>query len=72
MSDPLSFLTVGEVADLLSISRSTVYRLTDSNSIPFVKIGSSIRFDPDELKAWLVAKTSFGPGPTIGPPPEEP
>jgi len=32
-----------------------IYYLTHHNSIPFHKVGHSIRFDPDELDAWMRA-----------------
>jgi len=46
-------LTVDEAASLLRLSTSTVYKLTCRKRIPSLKINSALRFDPDELEAWI-------------------
>lgn len=37
------FLTVAEVADLLRVSKMTVYRMVHSGDIPAVRVGRSFR-----------------------------
>jgi excisionase family DNA binding protein len=49
-------LNVKAVADLLSCSPRTVYRLADSGSMPQpVRLGSLIRWRRSELFVWLNA-----------------
>lgn len=49
-------MTVDEVAELLTNSTCTVYRMVRQNEIPHVMIGGSLRFDPSALEAWLAKK----------------
>jgi len=49
-------LTVSEVAEILSISERQIYKLASLNLIPHFRIGSSLRFDPSQLAAWLRQK----------------
>ncbi len=46
-------LAIGEVAEHLSIAERHVRRLVAERRIPFVKWGHLLRFDPDEIAAWL-------------------
>ena len=46
------FLTIRDVATLFGISPATVYRLTMSRKIPFLKVGGQIRFRKLSLDAW--------------------
>ena len=47
-------LTVSNVADLLSISKSLVYDLVERGDLPCVSVGKSkgYRFDPDDVRAF--------------------
>ena len=49
------FYTVPEVAELLKISQSKMYRLVQRGSIPHVKIGRNVRISESDLKDWLQA-----------------
>jgi excisionase family DNA binding protein len=40
------------VAKLLGFSRSALYEMVNDCRIPHHRIGSSIRFDPQELADW--------------------
>lgn len=42
-----------EAASFLGLSKSTIYRLTSTNEIPFLKKGGKIWFERTELIAWL-------------------
>jgi excisionase family DNA binding protein len=53
LSEPL--LTADEVAALLRVPRSTVYELTRSRRLPFVKVGRRTLFARVDLDAWVVA-----------------
>jgi excisionase family DNA binding protein len=46
------YLSTGELMDVLSISRSTVYRLI-AEGMPCMKVGSVNRFSRDRVLAWL-------------------
>lgn len=45
-------LKVDEVAEKIGVNRSTVYRLKDKG-LPFLKIGTNIRFDEDAINEWI-------------------
>lgn len=50
-------MTADEVADWLRIPRSTVYELTRSRRIPFLKVGRRTLFEHDSIAAWVAART---------------
>jgi excisionase family DNA binding protein len=45
-------LTINEVAELLRLHPTTVYRLAKKGALPAFKIGYSWRFDAQELNRW--------------------
>jgi excisionase family DNA binding protein len=49
------YLSTGELMDVLSISRSTVYRLMEKG-LPNIMIGSVHRFPIDQVLTWLNEK----------------
>jgi len=51
---PEQWLTLGETAKFLKVSKSFLYVRTSKGAIPFHKVGRRLRFDPDELAAWLL------------------
>jgi excisionase family DNA binding protein len=46
-------LKVSEVAYLFQVSPMTIYRAAKEGSLPSFKVGSSLRFDPKTVTAWL-------------------
>lgn len=52
-------LKAEEVAQLLSIGRSTVYMLCRTQQLPHVVIGHSVRIPAGELKTWLRTRLSL-------------
>ena len=46
-------LTIKEVAQFLSLSEKTLYRLVQDGALPALKIGGQWRFDPKSLDAWV-------------------
>ena len=50
-SEPL--LDIHEVAARLNITVRHVRRLVAERRIPYLKVGSLLRFDPAEINAWL-------------------
>ena len=47
------FLNPDELAELLAISRATVYRLIARRQIAFIKVGGSIRFRGNDVDKYL-------------------
>ena len=52
MSSDIKFLTVEDVAEMLQVTRTTIYNLKKKGR-PFIKLGKNIRFDQDEVVAWV-------------------
>lgn len=46
-------LNVNEVSEVFDIPKSTLYKLTSSNSIPFYKQAKHLYFDRNEIEDWL-------------------
>jgi excisionase family DNA binding protein len=53
-------LTVPQVSDLLSVSRSQVYKWVHYNFVPHVKIGVLVRFRMSEIDRWVKGKRRKG------------
>lgn len=49
----LRFLTVAEVAEIMRVSRMTVYRLVHSGELPAVRVGRSFRVPDKAVHAYL-------------------
>lgn len=47
------YLTVEEVAEVMRVSKMTVYRLLHSGDLPGVRVGRSFRVPQDALEAYL-------------------
>jgi excisionase family DNA binding protein len=45
-------LTADELAKILNTTTRTIYRLCEQG-LPYVKMGSALRFDPLKVGAWL-------------------
>jgi len=48
--------TVDQTGKFLNRSRWSVYRDAAAGKIPAYRVGSSIRFLPDEIREWLKAQ----------------
>ena len=51
----MALLIVNELSEWLQVKRSTIYLWAEQGMIPHVKLGRLLRFDPDEIEAWLQA-----------------
>ncbi len=49
-------MSIADVALTLNKSRKTIYRMVAAHQIPFVRIGSELKFDPSSLIVWLQKK----------------
>jgi len=56
-SDRVRYLTVAEVAEMMRLSRMTVYRLVHGGELPAVRVGRSFRVPQDALVAYLAASS---------------
>ena len=53
---PKSYLTVQDVAELLDVPKSFVYRRTSrghSDALPSYRFGGHLRFRPDDVHSWI-------------------
>jgi excisionase family DNA binding protein len=48
-----ALLGIDELAHWLGVETGFVRRLIAQRKIPFLKIGKYIRFDPEEIAAWM-------------------
>ncbi|OFI57912.1 excisionase [Corynebacterium diphtheriae] len=48
-----SFLTVAEVAEIMRVSKMTVYRLVHSGELPAVRVGRSFRVHEKAVNEYL-------------------
>lgn len=46
-------IDAAEAAAALRINKYTLYKLARESRIPCVRIGRSVRFQPEELKDWV-------------------
>ena len=46
-------LTVDQVAEVLRVHKSTIYRLVKRGKLPAFRVGSDWRFDPERLDEWV-------------------
>ena len=52
-NDNASFLTVAEVAELMRVSKMTVYRLIHSEELPAVQVGRNFRVRESAVNEYL-------------------
>jgi excisionase family DNA binding protein len=45
-------LTAEQVAAFWQVSTSLIYKLRREGKLPFVRIGTLYRFDPEVIRAW--------------------
>ena len=51
-----SLLTLDEVAALLRVSKTSIYRLVERRQLPFCRVGRSLRFTPEDIDEYLRAR----------------
>lgn len=52
-SRPAKLTTIEEVAERLGVSVRHIRRLVHERRIPYIKWGHLLRFDPDDIEAWI-------------------
>jgi excisionase family DNA binding protein len=45
-----------ELASLLNCSRGKLYKMVNTGRIPYIRVGSMIRFDPKSTSEWIEDK----------------
>jgi excisionase family DNA binding protein len=45
--------TAEELAELLSLKKTTIYDMAKTGRMPSLRIGSNVRFDPATTAAWV-------------------
>jgi excisionase family DNA binding protein len=46
-------LTADELAEMLAVSRITIFKQAKAGRIPSFRIGTCVRFDPQAVARWL-------------------
>ena len=46
---------IEEAVIITGYKKKYIYLLTHQNKIPYLKVGNSLRFDPEELEKWMKA-----------------
>lgn len=54
MGSDVKFLTIEDVADMLQVTRTTIYNLK-KKGLPFIKLGKNIRFNQEEVIDWVMS-----------------
>jgi excisionase family DNA binding protein len=49
-------MTVNEVADLLRVSRMTVYRLIKQGELPALRVGRGYRLRDEDVQSYLIER----------------
>jgi excisionase family DNA binding protein len=53
-------LTARDAAKALAVCEKTLWAITDRGEIPVVRIGRSVRYDPQDLSRWIESRKSVG------------
>lgn len=49
----MKLLNINDLSAFLNVKKSTIYDWTHRDVIPYVKLGSLLRFKFDEIESWL-------------------
>lgn len=52
MSSEVKFLTIEQVAEMLQVTKMTIYNL-QKKGLPFIKLGKNVRFDQEDVIKWV-------------------
>ena len=47
------YLSIGELAEYIKLSKSTLYKKVMTSSIPFIKVTGSLLFNREAIDDWL-------------------
>ena len=57
MSEKQIIMTINEAVEYTRLSKPTIYRLTSTKKIPFLKVGGKVLFNLQELTDWLESQS---------------
>ena len=46
-------IKIKEVAGMLAMNQTSIYKLVYRKAIPYTKIGGALRFDKDKIITWI-------------------
>lgn len=50
--------TPAQVAEFLNLSRSWVYQRAEDGTLPCLRIGGALRFEPEAIREWVRKKAA--------------
>ncbi len=57
-----NLLTIEQLSEYIGVKPSTIYQWTHYKKIPYIKLGSFVRFDPDDqIDSWVAGNTLLPP-----------
>jgi excisionase family DNA binding protein len=51
-----TLMDASEVASILNCAKDTVYQWVKRYALPCIRLGDSVRFDPQQLAEWLESR----------------
>lgn len=54
-------LTVADVMRLLKVKRTWVYEHAKAGDLPHVRLGTTLRFEPEQLREWVKRNRNTAP-----------
>jgi excisionase family DNA binding protein len=49
-------LTIDELAEVLTVKKSTIYQWVHLGLIPHIKVGRLLRFREEDIQKWLISR----------------
>jgi len=49
-------LKASELAKLLGVTRQHIYKMAATSAIPSFRVGTAVRFDPNQIVEWLTRR----------------
>lgn len=62
----MTLLRPRDLAETLHVSVGQVYRLVAQRRVPFVKLGSSVRFRRESIERWIAEQEVVSVGQVLG------
>jgi excisionase family DNA binding protein len=57
----MNLITIIDLSTILKVKQSTIYSWVHNGSIPFHKLNGLVRFDVDEIDAWIKESKKIPP-----------
>lgn len=55
VESPSRLIKIEAAVTITGYKKGYIYELVHRNKIPYIKFGAALRFDPEELEAWMRA-----------------